>query len=508
MKQLLILFFCLYSLNALSHGGDSGPATLEEEFSKMSHLHLPFNYSSHEGYYFGYEIGKSEDGHSLENHPIVFGGADKIKRLTCLEQAATNAIEICPEKAPHQLLENIKWDLGLGLESHIHLPIPGVGFGVGLSYLKGKSYYSVRQLDHKKENRSKLNFPLSSSEFKNWRVGDQLFYMTKGTLVLNVFVGYEPFIHLGPQISRTGMYRISLKKTDENTVVAQIGSLKSKDFTFEGYAILAGAEFNAGRAKANSVSYEFNMEDEANYSILSNFVAGRLDLVNQAILSSSGTIIMKSDSINTGRSLMASIGLPVLFNNGGYRGTYLSKGTMEELEEGKLHHHDVFSRSKVKDHSTRGVLSDNLWENQTLTSTIVREEDAPTESIMSLVLNWSFSRDHIKHAQFARKLKKAARITGLKQLTEINIPKNTQGHVKVDVSINMAAENILKVLSPEQKMELEKLQIKNDYAGMNKKLMKFMDAYLSQHEDWFAHNKPLIQVKIEGENLKQSLIRY
>jgi hypothetical protein len=507
LKQLLILLACLLSLDAFSHGGDSGPATLEEEFSKMSHLHLPFNYSSHEGYYFGYEIGKSEDGHSTENHPIIFGGADKIKRLTCLESTSTNLIEVCPESSAHQLLENSKWDLGLGLESHIHLPIPGVGFGVGLSYLKGKSYYSLKQLNHKKEKRSKLAFPLNPTEFKNWRVNDQLFYMSKGTLVLNVFVGYEPFIHLGPQVSRTGMYRISLKKTDEKTIVAQIGSLKSKDFTFEGYAILAGAEFNAGRAKTNSVTYEFNMEDENNYPILASFVAGRLDLVNQALLSSSGSIIMKSDAINTGRSLMASIGLPMLFNNGGYRGTYLSRGTVEELEEGKLHHHDVFTRSKVKDHSTRGVLSDHLWENQTLSATIIREEDAPTESILSVVLNWSFSRDHLKHAQFARKLKKAAKITGIDKLQEIKIPAEARGYVKVDVTINMAAEHILKILTKEQKEALEKLQVKSDYQGMNKKLIRIMNEYFKQNNGWFAENKPVIQIKVEGESLKQSLIQ-
>ena len=507
MKHFCGLFLLLLSLNCFSHGGDSGPSSLEQEFSKLSHLHLPVNFSSHEGFYLGYEIGAMEEGLVVENHPTIFGGADKVKRTTCLEAAPTAVIELCPDNAPHLLLENKKWDLGLGLESHLHLPIPGMGFGVGVSYLKGKTYYSTRNLTHKNEKRAALNFPLSPAEFQNWRAKDQLFYMSKGTIVFNVFVGYEPFIHLGPQVSRTGVYRISMRKTDEKTLVAEIANLKSKDFSFEGFAILAGGEFTGGKAKANSVTYEFNMEDESSYPILANFVSGRLDLVNQAMQEGSHNVVMKTDSVNTGRAFMGSFGFPVLFNNGGYRGTYLSNGTMEEFEDGELHHHDVYSRSKVKDHSTRGVLSDHLWENQTLTTTIVREEDEPTKSVLSVVLNWSFSRDNIKHAQFLRKMDKAARVTGLNQLQEIKLPALTRGYAKVDVSINMAAEHIFKVLNQNQKIELAELQVKKDYSGMNKKLMKFMHAFFKEKKgQWSLEGKPLIQVRIEGENLKQTVI--
>ena len=125
-----------------------------------------------------------------------------------------------------------------------------------------------------------------------------------------------------------------------------------------------------------------------------------------------------------------------------------------------------------------------------------------------MVLNWSFSRDHIRHAQFERKLKKAARITGINQLKMIKIPAGTRGYAKVDVTINMAAEHILKILSHEQKIELEKLQIKNDYQGMNKKLMKIMTSFFKGSEQgWFSENKPVIQIRVEGESLKKSLFR-
>lgn len=260
------------------------------------------NYSSAEGLYLGYEIGALEEGLVFENHPTIFGGVDKVVRSTCLDESAENTIELCPQSSPVLLLENKKWDLGLGFETHIHLPLPGVGLGAGISYIKGKNYYSFRHLKHKNEKRDRLKFPLSKEEFFNWRIGDQLSYMTKGTLVFNVFVGFEPLIHLGPQISKTGVYRISMKKIDEKTLIAEVASLKSKDFSLEVSAILAGGEFTAGKAKSNTVTYEFNMEDERTFYSLAYFVAGRLDLVNKALAEGNGNVVMKTDMINRGRS--------------------------------------------------------------------------------------------------------------------------------------------------------------------------------------------------------------
>jgi len=500
LKHLLGLFISLLSLNVFAHGGDSGPSTLEQEFSKLSHVHVPVNYSTHEGYYLGYEIGAMEEGLVFENHPVAFGGMDKIVRATCLDQSLTEVIELCPENSPYVLLENKKWDLGLGFESHMHLPIPGVGLGAGISYLKGKNYYSFRYLTHKNEKRTALNFPVNPEEFKNWRSGDQLSYMSKGTIVFSVYVGFEPFVHLGPQIFRTGVYRISMKKIDDKTLIAEIANLKSKDLSLEGSAIFAGGELSGGKGKSNSVTYEFDMEAESTYPVLAHFIAGRLDLVNQAAL-------VKSDSINRGRSALGSFGFPMLFNRGGYRGTYASQGSVEELEEGHLHKHDVYSLSKVKDRSTRGVLSEHMWENKTLVTTIIKEKDEPTHSLLSVVLNWTFSRDHVKLSQFEKKIRKVARITGLSKLREIKLPDGTRGYVKIDLSINLSAEHVLKVLTPDQKAELEDHQNKNEYQALNKKLMKFMNAFFKEKdEQWFLENNPQIQVGIEGENLKKSVI--
>lgn len=504
-------FFILViiSLNVFAHGGDSGPSSLEEEFSKMSHFHLPINYSTGEGYYFGFEIGKLEDEFTIENHPVAFGGMDKIVRATCLSESSPKLIEVCPDDSSYLLLENKKWDLGLGFESHTHLPLPGVGVGIGFTYLKGKDYYSYRYLNHKKEKRAPLNFPLNVDEFSNWRNGDQLVYMAKGTVVFNVYIGFEPFVHLGPMVSRTGVHRISMKKIDEKTLIAEIGDFKSNDLSLEGDAIVLGGELNRGKGKASSVSYEFNMEDPQVYPVLAQLMMGRLDLVNQSVLEGFANVVFKSDSVNKGWTSSGGISIPIVFMNGRYRGTYSSVGTAEEFEEGELHKHDVYSISKVKDHFTRGVFSDHLWVNQTLVSTIVREQDHPDESIMSVVLNWTYSRDHFRHSEFQRKIKRAARSTGIKALESIRLPRETKGYVKINVSINLAAEHILKVLNKKQKDELEALQKRSDYEGLNKKLLKFMNRFFKDDQDlteFFQDKMPSIQIGVEGENLKRSIL--
>lgn len=121
--EFRICFPLLLGLKAHSHGGDDDPSSLEQEFAKLSHIHLPANYSTHHelelGYIFGChadEAGEEaeEEAPDLNLHPVLFAGYDKIRRLVCLEKSNDQKIELCPENAPHLLLENIKWDLGLG----------------------------------------------------------------------------------------------------------------------------------------------------------------------------------------------------------------------------------------------------------------------------------------------------------------------------------------------------------------------------------------------------------
>lgn len=519
MVYFISLFGLLLAFDAYSHGGDDGPSSLEQEFAKLSHIHLPVNYSTHHGLVLGYEFGAHEgeedtheeaeaEGVDLNFHPVFFGGYDKIQRLVCLDESSEQKIELCPENVPHLLLENKKWDLGLGAELDLHLPIPYAGVGAGITYLKGKNYVSLKILKNRNEKRTKLNFPTNKSEFKNWRVGDQLTFMSKGSVILNVFVGIEPFFHIGPEFLHTGIHRVSAKKTAEQTLQVEFAVVKSNSLGFEANAIVLNAELSGSSGKSNSVTYEFHLDDEADYAAIAAIFAGRLNLTNKLLLNSDGEILLKTNLENKSTSFSGSLGLPIVYFNGISRGTYHSNGEVEEHEEDETHHQQVYSSVKAKEHFTRGVLSKHSWENQSLIATIVRDEHEPKESIISTVMNWSFSKDRVKSSLFNRKMAKLARITGVNEFKTVKLPAGTEGYVKVDVSINLSGEHVLSLLSKEQKTVLASYQKNNDYMTLNKKLLHYMHQLFKSKEEIFKTKKfPVVELRLEGQNLKKALVR-
>ena len=505
--MLRFLLLVAVSFNVFAHGGDSGPSSLEQEFSKLAHIHLPVNFSSAEGFSLGFDLGNEEhSGFSVESHPVAFGGFDKITRYTCLSRSEGTEIEACPENSPYQLLENKKWDLGTGLEVHTHLPIGGLSLGIGFGYMKGKTYYSVRQLTHKKEKRSQLQFPVSKDAFSDWRNGDELFYMTKSTVFFNVILEAGPIVHFGPQVSKTGIYRVSLRKHDDH-LVAELALIKSKDFSVEGYAMAAGAEFSTGKNKSESLTYEFDMNDDRSYEALAYFLGGRMDSVNSLL--QSGDLQARLITDNRGISFSAGFGIPVLYMNGGYRGTYKTSGRYDLKEEdGSFHEHEIHSIAEIRDHFTRGVWSDHRWENSMLSTSVLREKDEPTESLLTVSYNWSFGRDHIRENQLLRKFRKIDLRwkTNLSKL--IRLPSNTTGYLKVSLVLSLNGGHVMKLLSVSETKELETFQAKNDYPGLIKKLQKMMARILPKKDFGVLEGDlPRFKVILEGESIAKAAIQ-
>ena len=313
---------------------------------------------------------------------------------------------------------------------------------------------------------------------------------------------------MGPEFIHTGIHRISAKKTADEILQVEFTLVKSNALGFEGNAIVLNSEFSESSGRTNAVMYEFHLDDEKDFEGLAALFAGRLNVTNKLMLNSDGEILLKTNLKNRGRSLSGSFGLPVVYFNGGSKGTYHSNGEVEEYEEDEIHHQQVYSSIKSKEHFTRGVLSKHSWESRSLISTIVRDEHESKESILSTFMNWSFSKDRVRSAQFDNKMAKLARLTGLKDFTAVKLPKGTEGYVKVDVSINLSAVHILAILSKEQKHALEFLQQKNDYMGLNNSLLRFMHRIFKSREDIFNKAKfPVVEIRLDGQNLKKTIVR-
>lgn len=471
MKTILILMTCLSAFKAFSHGGDSGPSSLVDEFSKTSHIHLPVSYSPSRGLSYGYHIGGHEDHHEEENHehdehddvhadetgfevtihPKLIAGFDKIKRYVALEESSSQnlVIERASEDKEFLLIENKKWDLGLGIGAETHLPIPMFAVGPGISFLKGKNYYSMRKLQTKNEKRSPLLLPFTKEAIAGWRSGDELSYATKGSLILSALIGIDPFVHFGPIYSHTGTYKFKVSMQEEDKLQVELITTSTDSISFEGNVIWGTVEVGKSKGHAASIIYEFDLTHPKSLGGIHALFQGRLDVVND-LLVTSGHIKLKTDFMNRGTFVSGNLGLPYVYFNGNGRGVYQSEGWIDEVEEG--HKMEVFVTSSVQERFTRGILSKHRWENKSIVSTIMRGD----HSLISSILSWSFGQDMTNSFQIENKLQSLGALYGFDWLKDIKLPEGNLGYVKADFNLNLSGHDVLHILNGD---ELKKLKL-------------------------------------------------
>ena len=588
LKFLLLLISIFSSSQSHGHGGDSGPSILEEEFSKLSHLHLPFNFSTLHGVSFGYSLESHEEdpshdssdketdpnhdesnpdhtGLDLDIHPVVFAGADKIKRLTALEKSsgANFYVEKASENSPYLMLENKKWDLGLGLEIDKHLPAPLFTIGGGVSKLISRNYYSIKYLKEKNERRAKLKIPFNLDELKNWRQGDKISYATQGNLIFNVFVGIEPLIHIGPEYIHSGSYRVSIWLSEHNKMNVEIVTTKTKAIGIEGSAIIAGFEWMKSKGHLNSVVYEFDLDHPESIEAMKLLFNGRIDLTNEKMLTSPQNIIFRSNLENNSHSRTSSISIPVIYFKGRSKGVYQTSGTLETTENDEHNEHDennenqnheeklmesavlpnsnealngfaqiedfqenlnialpkshiekIFSTTFINEKFTRGILSKHQWESKILMTSIIREPNHQ-ESILSNIYSISYSSDKVKSAKIYRKLQSLANLLQIPQLKHVRFPYNQLGHLKLDLVFNFSGEEILYLLNLTNLENLKTSAItkmKNDFIQKGhqsfcrlKNKIKCLNTYINSMDSKYLSLKTLaknIDLDYENESLK------
>lgn len=466
MRKLFFLVLLISSIDAFSHGGDDGPSSLEDQFSKTSHLHLPVSYSSMHGLSSGFHIGEShtdelpdhdhEDTHGDETglevniHPQVAGGFDKITRFINQEESESNSevIEASDPSTPFIQLVNKKWDLGLGLEIETHLPNPLWVAGVGLSYLKGKNYYTKRVLKNRSEKRSSLELPVSSEALSSWRLGDELAYASKGSIIFNIIIGIDPIIHFGPLYSHTGTFRYKVRLEDEETIEVEVTTMTSDSISIEGSAIVLDADAGKTRGISKSIKYDFDLTNPESFKAMDALFRGRLDITNDMLMKSGGSIHLKTDLFNFGTYFTGSFGLPVIYFNGMGRGTYVTSGTIEDDENNKL---EVYSTTSQKENYTKGVASRRKWENQSIVSTVINGET----SILSSVFSWSYSLDKANDTTLMKKFRKLADVFGIEKLKYLSFPQRDLGYVKADFNMNLSGRDVLDLLHGKELNDLK-----------------------------------------------------
>jgi len=465
-------FFCFIflSLNVFSHGGDDGPSTLEDEFAKNAHLHLPVTFSTLHGLSFGLENpleshNESENeqgadehsGFELNFHPVVYGGQDQFIRYISQDQssAPTLQIESASEEKPFIRIENKKWDLGVGLNLEQHLPLSLLSMGVGASYVRGKNYYMIQKLNSRFEHRSPIRIPINSEEFSHWRPGDQLAFAAKSNLIFNAFIGIEPIIHLGPEISFSGIYRYRIELKDHKTILVQVTDINNTSRGIEASAFPFFLEIGQGRGRINALTYELNMLQKESYLTLKSIFNGRLDLAQKLALTHPEDVKIKISGTTSSSSISYGLVLPALFTLGKTNGRYLTNLDSQEKEEDHVHQEKISNAIIQSEKFTRGFFSNHMWENKTIASTIIQGE----ESAIGSVFTWSLSKDKMKPSFIRKKLQKISWILDRDIAQRLKLPTNNLGYLKIDLVLNFNGNNILNLLNSDKVEKIRSLAL-------------------------------------------------
>ncbi len=468
MKLLLyVLIFLTFTLAYADDRviGDS----LEDEFTEYSETKLPLSYSTINGLSFDYFSQKDDSdenddnlfndltGLSVNLGPTGIASIEKIKRLVNLEEAnpALTTIQESKNDSSYLFIENLKWDLGVGIEAYDYT-IPGtiVG-GFSTSLLRGKNYYSVRTLHSKSEIRKKLKMPLKLENLSDWRVGDQIFYATRGGVVTNMFLGFRPFFSIGPEYVHLGSYRIKAHLIAPKKLQIEFTTTSTDSISFEYSSTPISFDLTRGFSHIKSMLYEFDLTSPEAVSGIIDLFHGRLDRTHEKMLNLNGEIKLQTDIHQHSLNFSGKYGIPIVYINGSSLGTSHHEGKIEIIEENIKKEFDVFSYSSIKESYSKGFISDKKWNNETIATTILRGTNTPI-SVIGSIYSWSFSKQDMKVKNLKKKFSKLSKVLRKPKLNELQFPNKKLGYLKAEILLEFSGGDLLFLTNKENLNSLKK----------------------------------------------------
>ncbi len=457
--------------------GAPNSSFLEGEFRRLSHVHVPINFSpvilpNHQEQSQNYHSEEFQDdlfGNftdiKLEVSPTLHVSTDNFSLLINQENAPINTTEIvsAQSQSPFLLIENKQWDLGLGAEMP-NLPLINL-VGAGIGFFKGKRYFSVRLLDNKKQRRSRLELPLSNIELKKWKVGDQIVYASRGGAIFNILTSVEPFITLGPEYSHFGSYVIKAELIAKDLMQIEFNTTKTDGISFNGITYPGRIELSRNHKHIDSLVYQFDLRDPDALLAIKYLLHARFDLTNKEMLKSNGKIILSTQLQQNYISVSGKGGIPLLLMASSARYRSQTNGPIEISNNGKLSKFQVYSSSRVKDFFSRGYLSRNQWMNKTISSSILRGLENQG-SVLSSSYSWIYSKRKMDLKSLKRKLIKLGNIFRSNRLETLKFPASQLGYLKTTFSINLNGADILHLLDSSELFNLKEqaiLKLRKDF---------------------------------------------
>ena len=209
--------------------------------------------------------------------PMLYMTFDKGKILINLAQHSMNkaiTLEGANQKTGYLVLEKMGFEIGVGA-GFFYEPISNVSFGVGLFPTGGSMLYSQRFANNleEAEHLPKMKFPKDAKSLDSWNDNDYLIYNRSGGISFFASAGYT-VAQVGFGFSAVGNWRVFLKKTSKNKIMATVSKIDLKSFNMELGATVTNLTLNRFKAFDKSLAYEFDLESKSGQQGFDEFLSG------------------------------------------------------------------------------------------------------------------------------------------------------------------------------------------------------------------------------------------
>ena len=363
--------------------------------------------------------------------PMLYMTFDKGKILVNLAQHSMNkaiTLEGANQKTGYLVLEKMGFEIGVGAGVFFE-PVNNLAFGVGLFPTGGSMLYSQRFAKNleEAEHLPKMKFPKDAKSLDSWNDEDYLIYNRSGGISFFASVGYT-VAQVGIGYSAVGNWRVFLKKSSKNKIIATVSKIDLKSFNMELGATVTNLTLNRFNAFDKSLAYEFDLESKSGQQGFDEFLSGNFKFTRRLAKKGAGSVegivqLTQSNSQSNGNIMGVMVGFPIIGSLQLEKGIVQSFSDVHSLGEDKKVENTmaVYSRSV----ETSGLASKGM-KNVVLFSAshqkIMEHEKKDSSSFTTANFKWLFSEEKTQIKHLESRLLELKRITGLWDKFEFNFP--------------------------------------------------------------------------------------
>ena len=299
-------------------------------------IHIHFDGSLSIAFMHGHEGTR---GLEYSISPIILLNGDKIKRLVKLGEQDRS--ELTPQMIPtnaqgYRLIRKKTFDIGFGLAPHAG--ILELVAGLGIMGHKGHSKYYERYVESIEDAKKKppLAIPFSPTDLRKWEQDDQLIFAYIGGVSFHLFLGFDPFIFIGPAYRAMGEWKIHLEKIARNKIKYNIVNEKIKLFGMEAEGGFTKLDVEDFHTKEKYFTFTFDLSKPQAVEAFKDVLHGNIKSAQKLSENPQAGVETLVQGVSKSRgSIKANLlSLPFLYGNSSSRNRVINSSFEHDLENG------------------------------------------------------------------------------------------------------------------------------------------------------------------------------